>query len=101
MPSGHGTLALTASVIDDRLAILLLAGAVHSDGLAVWREGLQSTYGSVSPRTDHGQEMWQWIRRHQMLRLTTRIEAGKRVVSVSLIDGPLLDGLHPPARRTP
>jgi len=101
MPSVHGALTLTASVIDDRLAILLLAGAVNPDGLAVWRERLQSTYGSVTRRTDHGQETWQWIRRRQMLRLTTRIEAGQRVVSVSLIDGPLLDGLNPPARRAP
>lgn len=101
MPSVHGALALTASVIDGRVAILLLAGAVNRAGLAVWREGLQSTYGSVSPRTDHGQETWQWIRRRQMLRLTTRIEAGKRVVSVSLIDGPLLDGLNPSARQAP
>jgi hypothetical protein len=28
-----------------------------------------------------------------MIRITTRVEASGRVVSVSLVDGPLLDGL--------
>lgn len=101
MPSAAGILSLTASHVDGRLAILLLAGPVDREAIAVWRERLQTVYGSVAPRTDHGQETWQWIRRRQMLRLTTRLEAGRRVVSVSLIDGPLLDGLNPPAIRSP
>ena len=101
MPSEAGALTLTASHVDSRLAILLLAGPVDREALAVWRERLQTVYGSVAPRTDHGQETWQWIRRRQMLRLTTRLEAGNQVVSVSLIDGPLLDGLDPPAIRPP
>jgi hypothetical protein len=101
MPSAAGTLDLTASLVDGQLAILLLSGPVGRETLGVWRDGLETVYGSVTPRTDHGQETWQWIRRRQMLRLTTRLEAGMRVVSVSLTDGPLLDGLNPPVIRPP
>lgn len=101
MPSEAGILSLIASFVDGRLAIMLLAGPVDRKVLAVWREGLQTTYGSVTPRTDHGQETWQWIRQRQMLRLTTRREAGTQVASVSLIDGPLLDGLAAPVIHPP
>lgn len=89
---------MTASLVDGRVAILVFRTETDGRGLGVWRETLQSRYGSVASRTDHGQEMWQWIRRRQMLRLTTRLEAGRRVASVTLLDGPLLDGLDPPGR---
>jgi hypothetical protein len=66
--------------------------------MAQWLADLSARYGTVEPRRTQGQATWQWVRQRQMIRLTTRLENGHRVVSVSLMDGPLLDGLDPKAR---
>jgi hypothetical protein len=46
----------------------------------------------------------QWVRQGRMLRLTWRIERGKKVASVSLVDGRVLDAWgrdrRQPASRT-
>jgi hypothetical protein len=34
-----------------------------------------------------------WVQERRMIRVTTRIERGSRVVSVSLVDGVILDNL--------
>jgi hypothetical protein len=36
--------------------------------------------------------MLQWVRRGRMIRLTWRLERGEKIVSVSLVDGHVLDG---------
>jgi hypothetical protein len=36
--------------------------------------------------------MMQWVRSQQMIRLTWRVENNQKVASVSLVDGPVLDG---------
>jgi hypothetical protein len=66
--------------------------------MAQWLVDLSTRFGTVEPRRTQGQETWQWVRQRQMIRLTTRMENGHRIVSVSLMDGPLLDGLDPKAR---
>lgn len=96
-----GTLTLTGALVDGALAILVIRGPLGEAGLERWRRDLEAHYGSVTPTSDHGQETWQWIRQRRMLRLTTRREAGTRIVSVTLVDGPLLDGLHAPPPGEP
>lgn len=93
-----GLLSLTAALVDGALAILVIRGPLGEAGLERWRSDLEAHYGSVTPTSEHGQETWQWIRQRRMLRLTTRREAGARIVSVTLVDGPLLDGLQAPPR---
>jgi hypothetical protein len=92
---GH-RLMVRGSLVDGGVAILIVHGNIGDTGLHVWREALERRYGSTSLRREHGQQSWQWIRGRQMLRLTTRREGSGRVVSVTLIDGPLLDGLGAP-----
>ena len=92
-------MTVRGSLVDGAVAILIVRGSIGDAGLRDWRGALERRYGVSSPRRDHGQESWQWIRGRQMLRLTTRREPPGRVVSVTLIDGPLLDGLAPPGER--
>jgi hypothetical protein len=84
---------LTGSLISGAAAILLLSAPAPDAEVSQWIADLSARYGQVDPHRAQGQETWQWVRRRQMIRLTTRLEQGRRVVSVSLVDGPLLDGL--------
>lgn len=92
-PAGEPAIEVTGSLVDGSVAVLLLAASVDDARLERWVGDLSARYGRVTPRTPHGQTSWQWVRRQRMIRVTTRIEASGRVVSVSLVDGPLLDGL--------
>lgn len=96
IPTGtDGAIALIASLISDSAAILILQGPIGPEGVDRWRDDLTARYGSVAPRREHGQESWQWVRRGRMIRLTTRVEQGNRIGSVTLVHGPLLDQLGP------
>lgn len=89
-------LSVTASMVRDALGVMLLSAPVGDADLRRWLGGFAARYGAVMPRASNGQETWQWVRRNTMLRVTTRREAGRRVASVSLVDGTLLDGLNRP-----
>ena len=91
-------MSVTGSLISGTAAILLLSAPAPDAEISQWLADLSARYGQVSPRLAQGQETWQWVRRRQMIRLTTRMEQGRRFVSVSLVDGPLLDGLDERAR---
>jgi hypothetical protein len=91
-PAG-AELALTGSLVSGRLAILLLSAPVSDAEAAGWVVDLATRYGRVEPVHRQGLETWQWVRRRQMIRITAGNDQGQRVVSVSLVDGPLLDGL--------
>jgi hypothetical protein len=90
---GGQRLSVTGSLVSGETAILLLAGPTTAEQVSRWRLELATKYGDAPVRTEHGQQSWQWIRRQRMIRLTSRTEAGERVASVSLVDGPLLDNL--------
>jgi hypothetical protein len=91
-------MSVTGSLISGAAAILLLSAPVPEAEVTQWIADLSARYGQVDPHLAQGQETWQWVRRRQMIRLTTRMEQGRRVVSISLVDGPLLDGLDERAR---
>lgn len=95
-PVGGPVLTVTLSLVDDQVGIALLAGPASADRIAVWYETLTERYGEAPLRRRGAQESFQWIRNRQMLRLTVRREAQGLMASVSLIDGPLLDGLPRP-----
>ena len=86
-------MTVTASLISGRAAIVLLSAPVPEPEVAEWLAELSRRFGTVEPRRAQGLETWQWVRRGRMVRVTTRAERGTLVVSVSLVDGPLLDGL--------
>jgi len=92
-PNGEGEYKLTGSLVSGTSAVLLIVGDVEDPELRGWVEDLSSRYGQVSARLANTQAMWQWVRERRMIRVTTRIEGGTRVVSVSLVDGIILDNL--------
>jgi hypothetical protein len=93
-PEGEPALTVTGSLVDGSAAVLLVAAPVDEARLRRWVADLSTRYGDVTPRAANGQRMWQWVRQQRMIRLTTRLEGANRMVSVSLVDGPLLDGLN-------
>jgi hypothetical protein len=92
-PDGMGELNVIGSIINGTTAVLLIEGTVDDVELTRWVDELTSRFGNVSARLANGQAMWQWTRQRHMIRVTTRIEQGVRIVSVSLVDGPVLDAL--------
>jgi hypothetical protein len=79
------------SAIDSMAGVIMLSGIVPADQLEQWRTILERRYGVVDARIQGTQSMLQWVRRGRMLRLTWRTERGKKVASISLVDGRVLD----------
>jgi hypothetical protein len=92
-PRGLGELNIIGSMINGTAAVLLIEGNVDDVLLTRWVDNLASSYGRVPARLANSQAMWQWTRARKMIRVTTRIDQGQRLVSVSLVDGPILDAL--------
>lgn len=57
-----------------------------------WRAELEGAYGAQPATMQGGQGMVQWVLGTQMLRLTWRPGSNRIEASVSLVDGPVLDG---------
>jgi hypothetical protein len=87
-----GTVDLWLSAIDSLSGILSLSHRGSETRLVRWRDDLERRYGPVPTRVQGAQRMKQWVRRGRMIRLTWRREAGVTVISVSLVDGRVLDG---------
>jgi len=92
-PNGEGEYKLTGSLVGGTSAVLLIVGDVDDAQLKQWVDDLSARYGQVTARLANTQAMWQWVRERRMIRVTTRIERATRVVSVSLVDGVILDNL--------
>ena len=92
-PDGLGELNIIGSMVNGSAAVLLIEGNVDDVLLTRWVDNLTSSYGRVSAVLANRQAMWQWTRQRRMIRVTTRIDQGVRLVSVSLVDGPILDAL--------
>jgi hypothetical protein len=86
-----GPVALWISAVDTLAGVMMLSAAVETDQLTRWRTLLEEKYGRVGTKVQGTQSMLQWVRRGRMLRLTWRVERGRRVASVSLVDGRVLD----------
>jgi hypothetical protein len=83
---------LWLSAMDSLVGVLTISGKVSGLQLDAWRSSLVSAYGEAPVVGQGGQRMLQWIRHRQMLRLTWRNIDGITHASVSLTDGPVLDG---------
>jgi hypothetical protein len=90
-PGSRRVVDLWVSMIDSSAGVLMLSSPLSGVELDTWRSGLESAFGSVGANVQGPQWMLQWVRQGRMLRLTWRIENGKKVASVSLIDGRVLD----------
>lgn len=83
---------LWGSLIDGRAAITTLSARLTPARLARWRELLEGRYGASREKRQGTTRMLQWVRNGRMLRLTWRPRGRDFEASVSLVDGPLLDG---------
>lgn len=90
--AGGGDLELWLSAVDSLGAVLTVSGEVTDAQLQGWQEWLAERYGPSITRVQGIQRMRQWIVNRQMLRLTWRSEPQGLRASVSLVDGPVLDG---------
>lgn len=91
-PITSDTVDLWLSAVDSLVAILTVSGSVSPVQFHAWRSSLVSAYGEATMAEQGSQSMLQWIRHRQMLRLTWREFSDSTLASVSLIDGPILDG---------
>jgi hypothetical protein len=96
--TGH-RVDLWLAAIDGASGVLTLSGPADGDALGRWRDTLVAHYGLVPVRVQGTQSMMQWVRSGRMLRLTWRMDRGKTIVSVSMVDGHVLDAWG--ARRQP
>lgn len=90
-PRLGGPVALWVSAVDSAAGVITVSGPVATDQLAYWRRTVERRYGRVDAHAQGSQWMMQWVRRGRMLRLTWRINGGRKEASVSLVDGRILD----------
>jgi len=85
--------SLLASMVDGSAGIVLLKATVSDQELAQLTRDLVAALGRPNLRQQHDQVTYEWIRSGRSMRLASRGERGRSQVSVSLIDGAVLDGL--------
>ena len=83
---------LWLSALDSLVAVLTVSGPVSPVQFHAWKSSLVSAYGEAVVVRQGSQSMLQWVRHRQMLRLTWLEFSDSTTASVSLIDGPILDG---------
>lgn len=85
---------LLASMVDGTGAVILLKASVETADVASMKQELTNELGRPNYRKQGEQQSFEWIRSGRMMRLTSRPERGKTVVSVSLVEGSVLDALN-------
>lgn len=91
--------ALLISTVRDSASVIVLTASIGDSEARTWVQSLTQVFGRPNYKKEAGQqETWQWIRRGQMLRLALRRAGSELETSVTLTDGPLLDGLGPAKR---
>lgn len=91
-PGSTAPVELWLSAIDSLAGIITFKHTGSGERLNEWRSDLERRYGVVPTQVQGSQRMKQWVRRGRMIRLTWRREAEGTSVSVSLVDGRVLDG---------
>jgi len=91
-PGSAAPVELWLSAIDSLAGIITFKHTGSSERLNQWRNDLEHRYGIVPTQVQGSQRMKQWVRRGRMIRLTWRRETEGTSVSVSLVDGRVLDG---------
>lgn len=86
-----GAVDLWVSAVDSVASVITLSGDGAGGQLDRWRRSIERHYGSVGAKVQGPQWMMQWVRQGRMLRLTWRTDRDQRPVSVSLVDGRVLD----------
>ena len=91
-PAANTPVTIWLAAIDSMTGVVTVSATLTAAGLLRWRDELEAVYGPRRATMDGPQGMVQWIRGTQMLRLTWRYAPGRTQASVSLVDGPVMDG---------
>lgn len=86
------TVEVWLSAIGGSAGVLTLKTEGTTALLERWRSELSARYGRVATSVQGAQRMMQWVRKGRMIRLTWRRDRAATVISVSLVDGHILDG---------
>ena len=86
-----GPVDLWVSAVDSVASVITLSGDGSGGQVDRWRRSIERRYGSVGAKVQGPQWMMQWVRQGRMLRLTWRTDRNDKPVSVSLVDGRVLD----------
>jgi len=86
-----GAVDLWVSAVDSVASVMTISGYGSGGQVDRWRRGLERRYGSVGAKVQGSQWMMQWVQQGRMLRLTWRTDRNDKPVSVSLVDGRVLD----------
>ncbi|HQR17244.1 MAG TPA: hypothetical protein PK948_02680 [Gemmatimonadales bacterium] len=91
-PVLNSPVSVWLAAIDSLTGVVTVSATLGGADLLRWRDELEVVYGIRPATMDGPQGMVQWIRGQQMLRLTWRYTPGRTQASVSLVDGPVMDG---------
>jgi hypothetical protein len=80
------------AAIDSLTGVVTVSATLPTADFVRWRDEIERAYGPQPATVQDAQGMAQWIFGTQMLRLTWRAGAGRVEASVSIVDGPVLDG---------
>jgi hypothetical protein len=86
-----GPVDVWLSAVDSVTSVITISGDGSGGQLDRWRRSIERRYGNVGAKVQGSQWMMQWVRRGRMLRLTWRTDQDNKPVSVSLVDGRVLD----------
>ncbi len=99
-PLTDAPVSIWLAAIDSATGVVTVSATLTARDFERWRTAIESAYGRRSATVQGSQGMAQWILGTQMLRLTWRAATPRIEASVSLVDGPVLDGWTLGARDT-
>jgi hypothetical protein len=91
-PVANFPVTIWLAAIDSLTGVVTVSATLRTADFERWRDELEMAHGPRAATVQGAQGMAQWIRGTQMLRLTWRAAPGRIETSVSLVDGPVLDG---------
>jgi hypothetical protein len=91
-PVADTPVSIWLAAIDSLTGVVTVSATLPTADFVRWRDEIEAVYGPRPATVQGAQGMAQWILGTQMLRLTWRAGAGRVEASVSLVDGPVLDG---------
>ena len=89
----HRSWTLRASMVEGTTAVLILTAPISDRDLDRLREQLIADFGRPNLRNQGTLKSYEWIRSGRMMRLTSNGSGDKREVSISLVEGAVLDRL--------
>jgi hypothetical protein len=91
-PVANTPVSVWLAAIDSVAGLVTISATLPTADYVRWRDELEAEHGQRAATVQGAQGMVQWIVGTQMLRLTWRAGTGRIETSVSIVDGPVLDG---------